>query len=239
MNISSKKIVFSFCIYGNSKKYCQGLLENLKLIRIHFPSFHTYIYYYSNVPQHYIEQYKTYPNVHLKKPEKFDHPNMVDRFFVLDDDPTVDIVLIRDADSRIHDRDRFCINHFLNSSQLCHTIRDHHFHHSPIMGGLWGIKRGVFPKDFDMKNIYRHYKRNVQNQSPDNLYGHDMFFLRYCIYQYVLHSLIVYTFADYLRLHSNELLIMLPSTITNNEFCGQVIDYDQDGNELSQFTFPK
>lgn len=233
------KIVFSFCIYGDSKKYCQGLTENLKLIQEFYPETFVHVYHYYDVPKEYLQQYTSFAQVVLKKTNNYFLPNMVDRFFVLDEDPSVDVMIVRDADSRIHDRDRFCIDHFLQSDMLCHTIRDHHLHHSPILGGLWGMKRGALQKNVDMREIYAQYKASVELESPMNKYGHDMFFLRYCIYNLVLPSLIVYTFASYLRIHNDEYLLIIPSTgVKDHNFCGQVLEYDEHGNEIKQYTFP-
>lgn len=230
------KVVFSFCIYGEKKKYCQGMIENLELIQQYYPEANVYIYYYHDVPSDYIQQYQSYSNVSLRTTPNFQRPNMVDRFFVLEDDPSVDVVLIRDSDSRIHARDRSCINHFLESAFLCHTVRDHHLHHSPILGGLWGMKQGAL--DVDMRQLYEEYISHVQTQSPIHEYGHDMFFLRYCVYPRVVKSMVVYTFGEYLRLNPHETLILLPSMIMDGNFCGQVIDYDAQGHEVQQYTFP-
>ena len=54
-----------------------------------------------------------------------------------------DIGFIRDADSRIIERDRWCISEFLNSSFSYHIIRDHYWHKEPIMGGIFGWKKQV------------------------------------------------------------------------------------------------
>lgn len=237
MSSLSKKVVFSFCIYGTNKKYCQGLVENLKIIKHHYPNYYTYIYFYHDVPDSYLTLYKSFPNVTLRKTDHFTHPNMVERFFVLDEDPSVDIMIVRDADSRIHARDRFCIDKFIESDFSCHTIRDHHLHHSPILGGLWGLKRNALV-GIDMRGLYREYKESVKVHSPESQYGHDMYFLRFCIYPKILDSFIVFTFAAYQRIDEKEFLVLLPSDIPDGNFCGQVLDYDENGNEVQQYTFP-
>lgn len=233
------KVVFSFCVYGSSMKYCEGLTQNLRLIQEHYPEYYTYIYYYHNVPTHFIETYSTFRNVELRKHnDTFHHPNMVDRFFVLEDDPSVDIMIVRDSDSRIHARDRFCIDHFIESTTYTsHTVRDHHLHHSPILGGLWGLKREAM-NGMNMRSLYQEYKSTVQNHSPAHQYGHDMFFLRFCIYSLVAASMVVYTFASYHRISDLETLVLLPAEVPDGNFCGQVLDYDEDGHEVQQYTFP-
>jgi hypothetical protein len=34
-------------------------------------------------------------------------------------------------------------------------MRDHPFHNSLIMGGMWGMKKGTFPKMKELINIYK------------------------------------------------------------------------------------
>jgi hypothetical protein len=56
---------FCFCIYGTKAKYTQGLVENLRAIQTNFPMFQTLIHYGSDVPDEYIQQYRSFPNVTL------------------------------------------------------------------------------------------------------------------------------------------------------------------------------
>lgn len=225
MSAHGKVVVFSFTIYGDQPKYCQGLLENLALIREHYPSFKTHITIYNNVPATYVRQYMSFDHVCVSYPKNADAPNMVERFMIMDDDPTIDVMLVRDADSRIHARDRYCIDHFLGSTFECHTIRDHHLHHSPVMGGLWGIKRSS-PVAGTFRQMYQEFqKRLVQNVSHDT-YGYDMHFLRYVVYPKIVSSMIVYTFAETLRLHASETIHIIPFPVENLDFCGQVMVYD-------------
>ena len=55
--------VFSFCIFGNKKKYCLGLCKNLEIINKKLPDFYIWIYGGNDVPSEYIEKYKSYNNV--------------------------------------------------------------------------------------------------------------------------------------------------------------------------------
>lgn len=51
-----------------------------------------------------------------------------------------DVVVVRDADSRPSARESSAVSEWLASPCALHTIRDHHRHTTPIMGGLWGAK---------------------------------------------------------------------------------------------------
>jgi len=230
------KLAFSFCVYGDEKKYCQGIIENLKLIQQYYTDAITFVYVYDNVPHNYQQQYKLFQNVTIITPPN--PPTKFERFFVLDHDPTIDVVIIRDADSRIHERDRFCINHFLQSDWKCHTIRDHNYHNSPLMAGLWGLKRNALPHS--ISSLYQHFKTNVHPQiEGHHPYGYDETFLAHSVYPHILHSLIVYTFSPYRQpISPLEHTFIIPFPVVNNDFCGQVILFDENDNPIREHPFP-
>ena len=68
--------------------------------------------------------------------------NMLQRFLVVDD-PTVRIALVRDVDCRFSIRELLAVNEFLSSPYLFHSMRDHKWHTIPVMGGVFGMKRGL------------------------------------------------------------------------------------------------
>ena len=133
--------VFSFCLYGSNPKYNVGMIENIKIINKMFNDWFIYIYY-NNVPIDDLEKMQELQNVVLIK-SKYDNANTtLDRFIPIDD-PNVEIMFVRDADSRIHDRDIWAIKQFIESDNKFHIIRDHIWHGTLILAGLWGIKRGL------------------------------------------------------------------------------------------------
>lgn len=58
--------------------------------------------------------------------------------FLINDDPKVERYLIRDADSRLNQREAGAVAEWIDSGRSFHVIRDHPHHPQPIMGGLWG-----------------------------------------------------------------------------------------------------
>ena len=66
---------------------------------------------------------------------------MIPRFLAIDD-PTVAVAIVRDADSRFSVRELLAVNQWLSSEQYFHCMRDHPFHLQPVMGGMFGMKRG-------------------------------------------------------------------------------------------------
>ena len=63
--------------------------------------------------------------------------------FLSYDDPDVRFVISRDLDSRFSPRELFAVNQWLSSGATFHTMRDHDHHNVPVLGGMFGIKRGA------------------------------------------------------------------------------------------------
>jgi hypothetical protein len=165
--------VFSFCLYGSNPKYTLGMLENIKIINEKFIEWYTYIYY-NNVPENILEEIKKYVNIVLIKSTYNDSKTMLDRFKPIDN-IDVECMLVIDADSRIHERDMWAINSFLNSTKKLHIIRDHLYHQRHIMGGLFGIKKGLI--NFNIENKLIDFELN-----NENVYDVDQKFLELFIY---------------------------------------------------------
>jgi len=133
--------VFSFCLYGPyNERYYPGMIQNIQLIHQHFPGWYIYVYVGSDVTPEMISTLRATPRVFVCLTGIMGIVNMVHRFFPIDD-PNVEIMIVRDADSRIHWRDRWAIREFVDSTYSAHTIRDHKEHTCRLMGGLWGVKR--------------------------------------------------------------------------------------------------
>lgn len=163
---------FSFCLYNPYNPYYYvGLLENIALIQAHFPGWAIYVYIGNDVPSEFRESLKSY-GCRLRDTGQTGHVNMVHRFFAIDE-PDIDLMMVRDADSRIHWKDRWAIQQFLASDKHLHAIRDNKVHTAPILGGLWGIRK----PQFSMRELYA---ANVTGHQ-DKL-GHDQNFLANAVY---------------------------------------------------------
>jgi len=221
--------VISFCIYGSNDKYCKGLDENLKLIQSNLPDYNVFVYVGNDVPSNWLEQYKTYEFVKLIYTNRIGHDNMINRFFAIDQE-NVDIAIIRDADSRLHERDIWCIKQFEKSFYTFHTIRDHPEHRALILGGLWGIKKDCI--NISIQELYK--KFNASNQTVNKI-QHDQYFLRDIVYPLVSSNMIIYVFNERMRMLQNEQIIKIPLEVINDDFCGLAIKYDELGNEIKEY----
>lgn len=220
---------FTFCIYGSNPKYCEGLLRNLETIQTAYPDFKVIISAGSDVPESYITQYTSFPNVFVNKYTFTGHRLMCYRFLAIDDD-TVNIMFVRDADSRIGHRDIWCIDRFISDKKHnIFTIRDHPEHGTQILGGQWGMKK--IP-GFSMKALYGIFLKNFKGNLDS--YQVDQTFLREFIYKpfkshfiaYVSHCIFPGEDAEPIGVEKKDKF----------DFCGNVIDYDSTGREYYVYT---
>jgi GT2 family glycosyltransferase len=93
------------------------------------------------------------------------------RFFSIDD-PTVSLMISRDTDSLTNPRDYAAVSEWLDSGKKMHLMHDCRAgHFSPVMGGMWGIKK---PLDFSMtKKVYDF----CEDKNFKFRYGQDQTFL--------------------------------------------------------------
>jgi hypothetical protein len=126
----------SFCLFGSDLKYCQGALANMELIQRHYPGWKAVVYT-KDVPGWVICELRkrgatvvecAYANMPLARFLAFCEPG---------------VVLSRDCDSRIGDREVRAVHEWLASDKPAHIIRDHPEHipgWAMIPSGLWGSR---------------------------------------------------------------------------------------------------
>ena len=208
--------VFSFCLYGppNPRYYPDAMIQNINLIGTHFPGWKVYIYSAPDVDSDFLSQVALYSNVVVKPTGKLGAVNMFERFFAIEE-PDVEIMFVRDADSRIHWRDRWAIRDFLDKPQfIFHTIRDHKDHTAAIMGGLWGMRKT------NILSLSKQYATYLQNPI-DRGFGSDQSFLSAYVYLYIRHVLLVHI-GGRTRPFLFENFLQFPFVYSDSVYCGRV-----------------
>lgn len=202
---------FSFCLYGPpNPKYYDGLLQNIQQIRTHFPEWAIYVYTGTDVPPWFLERLAT-ANVRIRPSGQTGPILMMYRFLAIDE-PDVDAMIVRDADSRVHYRDRFAIQEFIASGFKAHAIRDHPYHTIELLGGLWGMKKSVdLPSIAPLVEPYLH--------TPWK-FGDDQFFLRESVYPKLKNYLLVHTSQTY-RYSKEETHAPFPWGFSEACYCGK------------------
>ena len=121
--------VFSLCLYGTEPNYYTGLLENIAIIKEHYPEFTIVVHKGFCDPTWVIPE-----GVEVNITNREGAINALLRYLSL---CTAEVGFVRDTDSRITARDRWCIDEFLKSDKSYHSIRDHYWHQSKLMAGTF------------------------------------------------------------------------------------------------------
>jgi hypothetical protein len=195
--------------------YYTGLLENIVLIQTHFPDAYIYVYIGNDVPDSFIIELRVRKNVILRFTKEIGPRNMIHRFFAIDE-PEVDVMFVRDADSRVHWKDRWAIREFLkNPVAKVHIIRDNPEHATAIMGGLWGMKK------IDGIHIQTLYEEHKQSSAKVHGMGVDQDFLIDCVYPRITNVMLIHSSQTW-KYRSNETLNPFPFKYTNDIYCGRI-----------------
>jgi hypothetical protein len=203
---------FSFCIYGQNEYYYKGLAENVRLINTHYPDWLIYIYVGNDARTDLLEQiHHLSTKICWRETHEAGAVNMIYRFFAIDE-PTVSTLHVRDADSRIHERDRWAIDLFMKSSTLAYTIRDNQAHGTQMMGGLWGTRR----LPFSVQQMFQMYRTPLY--AGDHGCGYDQKFLAQYVYPNVVYSFMVFT--NYHVLSRYEQVVPFDPSLRTDVFCG-------------------
>jgi hypothetical protein len=216
-------IYFSFSLYGSNPKYTVGMICNAAILQKRFPEACVCVYVADDVPKQIIDSLMTFSNVKLIHTEKKPGcSGMFDRFLTIDVSDC-DIMFVRDADSRVHERDAACIEDFLASSNTLHIIRDHKYHTMPIMGGMWGIRKSGMAQTM---------KTMLESWSIHGDYGDDQNFLKINIYSLFCNDAMIHDRYHKFEDPGKHKEFRVP--IINHLFVGQVHDF-KDGEEYVTF----
>ena len=204
-----KKII-SYSLWGNKEKYCIGAIKNVQLKNKYYPDWICRFYCDNQVPTEIINEL-----IELKSEViiidtignwKFN----LERFKAIDD-PNVDFVIFRDADSRLNERESKAVEEWMNNNKTIHIMKDHPMHGIfPILAGMWGINKKKF--HFNMEKMIISYK----NLNLEDQYFYDQIFLANYIWP---------NFYQDCTIH-DEFFIKnkFPTSRIKNEFVGQVFD---------------
>jgi hypothetical protein len=216
--------VFSFTLYGSNPKYVQGMIENVNRIHTEFPTWYIYIYYF-DIPAWAETLLRSSPNVKMIPAEFHDIRARMERYYPIDD-PDVTVMIVRDSDSRVHERDVWCIRQFIESDKVLHIVRDHPHHNWRIMSGLWGLKKAGVP--FKFRDTVHDYIR-----SHTIKWCSDMDFLGDTVHPLLANRSLVH---GMIRMSTEETVVDIPFPVVNHDFCGQVMDYP-DGSDVPRHMY--
>ncbi len=210
------KKVITFSLFGDNYKYLGGILCNIELAKIIYPEWICRIYYDDSVPENTVKEMGQHPNVEIYRMEKTTRcQSLMWRYLAIDDED-VEVMISRDADSRLSYREKKCVDIFMESDKILHSMRDN-VNHPNIMAGMWGIKK-------NKKVSLSEKLLNYQIQTDDC----DQKFLR---------EEIVPIFLDSYLIHCSAYLNNFPVKKENEYFVGMVFCGTNWGHDKSHIFY--
>lgn len=210
-----KKVV-SFCLWGDNPKYTIGAIKNAELCLIVYPDWISRFYCGESVPLDIITSLRTIKNTEvIIMKETGDWNSMFWRFYPASDSD-VDVMISRDTDSRLNEREKYAVDEWIKSGKSFHIMRDHPWHSTQILGGMWGV-RGDKLKE--MKNMIGEYTKG-------NFWQVDQNFLKEKIYPIIKEDCIVHDeFFNY-----DENKNKFPMKRDGQQFVGEAFDENDNPN---------
>jgi hypothetical protein len=213
-----KKII-SFSLWGSNPKYTIGAIKNVDLALEIYPEWICRFYVGKSTPTDIVDELEKKQNTEvIKMNEDGEWNSMFWRFLPIADEDT-EIMISRDCDSRLSIREKLCIDEFIKSEKMFHTMTDHPFH-GGIMGGMWGAKKGI------LENMVK----LIEGWEKTNQWQTDQSFLNQVVRPIVNETMLI---------HDSITLKNFPSKRENYHFVGEIFDSnDNRAEHWGVFTNP-
>lgn len=163
--------VVSYSLWGDNPKYNIGAIRNAELVKQMYPGWEARFYVGSNTPIETINKLRDLGSNVIEMGIVGDWTGMFWRFLAASD-INVDVMISRDCDSRITQREVSAVVEWLKSGAMFHIMRDHPHHATEILGGMWGVRAPLI-KDMD---------RLIVEYSKGDFWQVDQNFLREIIF---------------------------------------------------------
>jgi hypothetical protein len=205
--------LISYTLYGSNFRYTQPLILNVKLSNQFYKEWQIRVYHDNTVPIDIIKTLKE-NNVSLININDTIYSNFAPKFwrFLPVFENIYDIIIFRDSDSILTQRESRYVNDWVDSNFDFHIIRDHNLHISPILAGMFGIKKKYF-------NLFAQQLLKNKKCTESTKYNSDQLFLGDCIYKKIIKNCLIHTshFAFF-----GERFIKINKVIDSNNFIGSV-----------------
>jgi len=202
------KKVISYSLWGEDLKYTIGAIKNAELAKIVYPGWVARFYCGQSVPNKIVDELLGLDSEVIRMNEAGNWTGMFWRFVAIAD-PDVEIMLSRDTDSRLTHREKAAVDEWLSGDKLFHIMRDHPWHATPILGGMWGAR----------KPILQNMTQLIDEYGKGDFWQVDQNFLKEVIAPRIAHSACIH----------DEFFAKLPFPTKRNglEFVGQVFDENE------------
>ena len=217
------KKIFSYSVYYANPKYTIGAIKNCEQYMEEYKNFMILFFVRNDVPEEIIKKIKEIGGTVIKT---LFVPDWFMRFTRFLPSESSQFLCSRDTDGRLILREKVVNEQFMNSNKKFHIIRDHPYHNTEILAGMWSIQNLNFDKirfamlDFGLKD----------DINPYGGMDHDQKFLTNYIWPHLNKELIM-AHDNFFNYNNNKILINLPRS--NREFIGE--PYDADDNVEQKF----
>ncbi len=134
--------VIAFSVWGREARYLNGAVTNATVARHLYPGWTARFYTDSATPEAFRKALQ----------QKGAQVVLMDRLpapqyglfwrFLVEDDPSVDFYVVRDADSILNVQERWAVADWFNAGKAFHVMRDSTQHSELMLAGMWGAHRG-------------------------------------------------------------------------------------------------
>jgi len=199
----------SFSVFGNEKKYLLGAIKNAEMAREIYPQWQTIFYVDSLISDSFLNQLDLLgAKVVLR--DLSASPHGVFWRFEAVRLPDAEAVIFRDTDSRLTLREASAVQEWLVSKSELHAMRDHPFHSSWILAGMWGARGELLKK----------IERDLPTSIPLNAkWGLDQQWLAERVYKPYHQNIFMHD--SFFRREKSS---FFPDSRVDGEYVGEVID---------------
>lgn len=217
--------IISYSLYGIDARYTVPLDRNASSLHLYYPGWIVRVYHDDSVAKETLEKLElnNVQLVNINHPELLKY-NLAPKFWrflpILDKD--VDVVIFRDSDSIFSQRESEFVNEWLCSDKNFHVIRDHQLHISPILAGMFGVKRDGF-------DLFSRVLFDKSDIASINNYNSDQIFLADYLYKDIVNLTLIHT--AYFAL-SGEKYTRVNKNLEKNGFIGAVYLNNESSNDI-------
>jgi len=137
--------IISFSLWGSESFYFNGCIENIELAKEIYPGWTVRFYCDSKVDKSFLDKLESKGAQVIVMDTITNNWEGLFWRFMPASETNVDVFISRDIDSRLNYREKAAVDEWLVSDKKLHCMRDHLEHNVPILGGMWGCKKGLIP----------------------------------------------------------------------------------------------
>jgi len=201
----------SFSLFGESTLYTVGAIENIKLCSTIYPGWTPVVYVDQLVPNLVRTELQSAGALVFQGSAQLGKDKRSWRLAATLLENAV-LVIFRDTDSRLTYREQVCVKGWLESGKPLHIMRDHPFHSSWVMAGMWGVDAGVG----------RPFISEILSSSRGESMSEDQHLLAKKVYSRIGHRALVHD--SFFR--REPWALPFPTQRAEGEFVGERIDTD-------------